>query len=142
MSQTVCPVSLVKLCVGVQEIAQLEESVERARKANRPMSISTRLMPKRREELLNGGSLYWVISGKILVRQAILKMELGTTELGSRVIIDLHPELVLTEPHPRRPFQGWRYLNAGDTPGDLKQNITTQRLPPHVESDIKAALAW
>lgn len=150
-------INLVKLCVGVQEIAQLEQSAVRARKAGQSMWLSTRNMPKQREALLENGSLYWVISGKIQVRQRILAMDMGETEMGKRAVIKLEPHLILTQAYPKRPFQGWRYLKAVDTPPDLsatvnneaadseivsKQNIISQKLPSSIEKEIKAALAW
>lgn len=142
MTETNASINLIKLCVGVQEIAQLEATTKRARDAGQFKWISTRNMPKRKDELVAGGSLYWVISGLIQVRQNILEMEMGPTEMGTRAIIKLEPKLILTEHHPKRPFQGWRYLTPADAPADLSANSRAMHLPPSLESDIKAALAW
>ena len=77
-------------------------------------------MPRRGEELLHGGSIYWVIKGLIQVRQNILDLREVRSEDGiRRCDIILDQQLVLTRPHPRRAFQGWRYLPGEDAPRDL-----------------------
>ena len=77
-------------------------------------------MPRRRDELLHGGSLFWVIKGFILVRQNILDLRKVRCDDGiKRCDIVLDPDLVVTRPHPRRAFQGWRYLSAEDAPVDM-----------------------
>jgi hypothetical protein len=78
-------------------------------------------MPRRREEVLHGGSLYWVIKGFVLVRQRVLDLRADVKDDGTSCCgIVLEPELVATRPHPRRAFQGWRYLDAADAPQDAK----------------------
>ena len=58
---------LIKLCVGVSEVGELADWARQ----RRPI-VHTRQTPKRAAEILDGGSLYWVIKGQVLVRQAIL----------------------------------------------------------------------
>jgi len=83
---------------------------------------TTRMMPKRVDALLDGGSLYWVTKGVILSRQRILELRPITDNEGvKRCEIVLEPTLVLTRPQPRRPFQGWRYLRDADAPVDLSR---------------------
>ncbi|MCY4152680.1 MAG: DUF1489 domain-containing protein [Aestuariivita sp.] len=114
--------NLVKLCVGVYHIDQL-----RASQAAQISGYSepfprhvTRMRPRRSVELLNGGSLYWVIKGLILCRQEIVALEtVFDSIMGRRCAIILDPNLIRTKPIRRRPFQGWRYLYADDTPPDL-----------------------
>lgn len=78
------------------------------------------MFPKRAPEILGGGSLYWVINGRFAVRQAITGLERVTDSEGiGRCRIDFDPELVAVDPIARRPFQGWRYLEADDAPKDL-----------------------
>jgi hypothetical protein len=80
----------------------------------------TRMWPKREAEVLDGGSLYWVIKGLVLCRQRIL--DLKEVNLGDgipRCALILDAEIIRTEPAPRRPFQGWRYLEPKDAPRDL-----------------------
>ena len=66
---------LIKLCVGVESIQSLAQWQKRRltelKKKGRPLQLVhvTRQTPKRADELLDGGSLYWVIRGSIAVRQ-------------------------------------------------------------------------
>jgi hypothetical protein len=95
------------------------------------------MMPKRREELLAGGSLYWVIRGFIQVRQRILDIRPSMDDEGlpmCRLILD--PAIVPTEWQPRRPFQGWRYLDGADIPPDLGEGGGTNELPPHMKAEL------
>jgi len=81
---------------------------------------TTRLFPKRRAELLAGGSLYWVIKGVVLLRQRIVDLRATTGPDGvERCEIVLDRTLHRTQAQPRRAFQGWRYLTAEDAPADL-----------------------
>lgn len=117
-------VHLVKLCVGAESVEDLARwQAERVAEdpATQPRHV-TRMWPKRAEDLLAGGSLYWVIRGAILVRQRILALDTVTGEDGiERCAIRLDPGLVRTVAAPRRPFQGWRYLAPADAPRDLPQ---------------------
>lgn len=80
----------------------------------------TRSFPTRAEELLRGGSIYWVIQGEILCRQRILRLDTVSGDDGiRRCAIVLDPLLIRTTPTLKRPFQGWRYLAATDAPRDL-----------------------
>ncbi|MFY0611591.1 MAG: DUF1489 domain-containing protein [Hyphomicrobiaceae bacterium] len=117
---------IVKLCVGVDSIEDLEHwQAERlatsARENGQPeLFHRTRMVPKRQDAVLDGGSLYWVIRGVIQVRQQILALEEGQKDDGTRCCrIMLHSELVAVRPTPRRAFQGWRYLEADDAPPDI-----------------------
>jgi len=117
---------LVKLCVGADSVEdqlqwQSRRSAERlaAGLDPRPRHV-TRMWPRRADELLRGGSLYWVIRGVIRVRQRIAALEAVTGEDGiRRCAIVFEPALIPTAPRPRRPFQGWRYLAAPDAPADI-----------------------
>ncbi|TDR88033.1 DUF1489 family protein [Enterovirga rhinocerotis] len=119
------PLHMIKLCVGVDTIGELEDwIVEKRRRAGRGADPRhthvTRMMPKRAEALLEGGSLYWVIKGQLSCRQRLLGLESFTDGQGiGRCRLLLEPELVLVSPRPCRPFQGWRYLEDEDAPADL-----------------------
>lgn len=110
---------LLKLCVGAAGPEDLA-----GWQAGRPDRFGgvchiTRMRPKRVAELLDGGSLYWVMKGSIACRQRIIGLEDVTGEDGiARCAIVMDREIVLTRPAPRRAFQGWRYLAAGDAPPD------------------------
>lgn len=134
-------INLVKLCVGADSVEDLIAWRD-ARKAQDPGHVSrhvTRMWPKREAELLNGGSLYWVFKGVILARQRVLRLEEVIGHDGIRRCgIVLDEKLIRTQPAPRRPFQGWRYLTPGDAPADLPQTRRNETpLPP----ELSAALA-
>lgn len=117
---------LIKLCVGADSLQDLREWVaERSLTAIaaglQPHSThTTRMVPKRVEELLDGGSLYWVIKGQVTARQPLLDIVTFTGGDGiGRCNLVLGPEIIETVPQPKRPFQGWRYLTQEDAPRDL-----------------------
>ncbi|MBO0764324.1 MAG: DUF1489 domain-containing protein [Hyphomicrobiaceae bacterium] len=118
---------LVKLCVGCDSIEDLAswqaERLKQRRKAGekRPhLFHRTFQTPKRRDELLAGGSLYWVIKGLIQVRQPLLDIREGSKEDGTPCcVLIFKNELVAVRPVPRRAFQGWRYLSDDEAPEDL-----------------------
>ena len=113
---------LIKLCVGIESVAHLQERQDARRKRERTSELRhrTRQMPRRRDELLDGGSLYWVIKGVVQVRQRLVDLRAVRDDEGVRrcdLVFD--PALVPTRPQPRRAFQGWRYLEPADAPNDL-----------------------
>lgn len=117
---------ILKLCVGATSIEDLaawqaERLRERAARGAKPRLFHATLQtPRRQAELLDGGSLYWVIKGTIQVRQRLVGFEEGSKEDGSPCcLMLLDPELVPVRPVPRRAFQGWRYLPGDDAPADL-----------------------
>ena len=117
---------LIKLCVGCESIADLtgwiaeSSAARRARGMKDEQTHVTRMMPKRVEEILDGGSLYWVIKGQISARQAILGIRAVTGADGiGRCAIVLDQNVIPVEPRPCRPFQGWRYLEASSAGRDL-----------------------
>jgi len=119
--------NLIKLCVGATSIEDLAEwqlgRLAEARKAGRKPELwhRTRMFPKRRAEVLDGGSLFWVIKGAIQVRQSVLDLRPFEGEDGiTRCDIVLASQLVAVRPAIRRPFQGWRYLPVADSPVDLR----------------------
>jgi hypothetical protein len=118
--------NLVKLCVGVTTIEELAAWQGDHRRRSGPAGVdcayhSTFQTPKRQTELLEGGSIYWVIRGIILVRQKLIGFEDGTKDDGSACCtIMFDRTLVPVRPTPRRAFQGWRYLDAADAPPDIK----------------------
>ena len=110
---------LVKLCVGCDRVEELAAWQARRVKTDPPLRHKTRSMPRRAAEIVGQGSLYWVIGGAILVRQRIDRIIEDSRDDGSPCIgLVLDPVLVPTTPRPMRPFQGWRYLEAGDAPPD------------------------
>jgi hypothetical protein len=122
------PLHLIKLCVGVDSIGDLRDwqkaRLAAMRKAGERPELSHRTFqaPKRRQEIMDGGSLYWVIKGIVQVRQRLVDLREGTKEDGTPcALLILDRTLVPVRPVPRRAFQGWRYLEAGAAPEDLKR---------------------
>jgi hypothetical protein len=119
-------IHLLKLCVGCDAVEDLLDwqaaRADERRAAGgdpRPFHL-TRMWPKREAEILDGGSLYWVIRGSVLCRQRIVALERDVGADGIvRCRLRLDAEVVRTSPAPRRAFQGWRYLRPGDAPADL-----------------------
>jgi len=110
---------LMKLCVGCPDPAELERW-QKDRFGEGPAQHVTRMWPTRAEELLDGGSIYWVFKGVMLARQRLLGFEERVGADGiRRCALMLDPRIVRTAALPRRPFQGWRYLRVSDAPADL-----------------------
>jgi hypothetical protein len=117
---------MLKLCVGCDSIADLEgwiaESMALWRRLGKPeeQMHTTRMVPKRVAEILDGGSLYWVIKGQVACRQRITDIRPFTDGDGiSRCHLVLEPAVVPVLPRPCRPFQGWRYLADATAPADV-----------------------
>ena len=117
---------LIKLCVGCDTIGDLKDWIEENRVHHRRLdrayeqTHTTRMVPKRMDALLDGGSLYWVIKGQVACRQRLLCVRPFTDGDGvGRCHLVLEAVVVPVQPRPCRPFQGWRYLEAKDAPRDL-----------------------
>jgi hypothetical protein len=120
------PVHLIKLAVGAQTIGDLEGFVaervaSRRLRGETPISWHiTRIVPRRTADLLDGGSLYWVIKGRIAARQRLIGVEPFVDSDGvGRCRLELDSQVVAVAPRTCRAFQGWRYLADGDKPADL-----------------------
>ncbi|MEM1288105.1 MAG: DUF1489 domain-containing protein [Pseudomonadota bacterium] len=121
-------VHLIKLSVGCESVASKRAWIKQylAFKATRGLPVEydhvTRMTPKRLDELLAGGSIYWVIQGVIQARQKLIDIRPFDDADGvKRCQLVMDPTVVPTRPQPRRPFQGWRYLKAEDAPADLAE---------------------
>ena len=138
---------MIKLCVGVENVEDLSEwqvkrAKERAKKGKPAHPFhDTRMTPKRAEEMLAGGSIYWVIKNHIIVRQKLIGFEAVKDKEGKAMCrVHLDPELVRTKSRKKRPFQGWRYLEPGDAPPDIDGKGPA--LSADLEQALKEALAW
>lgn len=142
-------IHIVKLCVGADSVEDLAEwqvgQVKRAKTEKRKYIApvcGTRMWPKRADDVLAGGSLYWVIKGVISVRQRIVAIDHVTDNHGPRCGLYLDAELVRTAPQPRRAFQGWRYLEPKDAPADLGSAQGGAELPEHLRRQLVELGAW
>ncbi len=129
--------NLVKLCVGVSELAQMEQWLEDAKQGRETLDHVTRMFPRRKDEILPNGSLYWVIRGMILCRQPIADLEPVTGHDGiERCRIVFKPKIIPVRPVPRRAFQGWRYLEAADAPPDLGVRGTASAISEKMRREL------
>lgn len=138
------PLHLIKLCVGAESVEDLDRWIRDrlldAAVSGRPQeqTHTTRMIPKRAGEIVGEGSLYWVIKGFVQVRQRVLEIRPFKDVDGiERCDIVLEPELHRTRLQPRRPFQGWRYLDAADAPADLAKVAGDEAIHP----EMRRALA-
>jgi hypothetical protein len=113
------PLHLLKLAVGIDDIEHLRR-IRAARIAERGGNwVYTRNHPRRAQEVLAGGSIYWIIRGQIRVRQRVTGFRRERDDNGRRYcLIEVDESLVPTLSRPWRPFQGWRYLSPEDAPKD------------------------
>jgi hypothetical protein len=132
--------NLIKLCVGAEAVEDLLgwQGNPRARGPDGLPRHVTRMWPKRAEEVLAGGSLYWVFKGLVLCRQRVLRFdEVDRGDGIARCGIVLEPEVTRVAATPKRPFQGWRYLRREDAPRDLpKGGESEEALPPALQSAL------
>lgn len=114
--------NIIKLAVGIEDLEHLDKRQREWRdKKTGHYRHWTRMAPKRVQEVLDGGSLYWVIKGIILVRQPILGFGEDEENGKSLCVIKLAPVQITVQPRAHRAFQGWRYLKADDAPPDVKK---------------------
>ena len=117
-------INLVKICVGAKAVKDLWfwQKEKMSNSQDSKIVHVTRMRPQRETELLNGGSIYWVFKGSILARQQILYLTKILGQDGiTRCGLVLNPEIYLTYPVKKRPFQGWRYLKEEDAPKDYEK---------------------
>ena len=136
---------IIKLCVGAETVDDLAvwQAHQVTKLKRRAPVCGTRMWPKRADEVLAGGSLYWVIKGVVMVRQRIVEIAEVTDDHGLRCGFWLDPALVRTSPQPRRAFQGWRYLDPGEAPADIDgRRRRAGGLPAELEAKLVAIGAW
>jgi len=143
------PIHLQKLSVGSESITTLQDwqKIVVSRRVTKGLSPYhehvTRMFPKQADDLLDGGSIYWVIKGLIQCRNEITGLEPTKTKDGRKACsILMKPELVPVVPTPKRPFQGWRYLKAADAPADLTELGGLDGLSPELRAKLANLGAW
>src|SRR5215469_9711730 len=127
------PLHLIKLAVGCDSIKELKEWIAERMKTAKKKGLPqrhvhiTRMTPKRGEEILAGGSLYWVIRGEVAAREKILAIEPFRDKDGiGRCRLIMQPKVIAVSPRPMRPFQGWRYFTEDSAPSDLTRSAAGQ----------------
>jgi hypothetical protein len=129
---------IIKLAVGVDDIDHLAKRQKLNKRGN--IEHRTRMMPKRIDELLAGGSMYWVIRGFIQVRRPLVAVREGKDSSGRKLcVLEMEPKLILVQPRAQRPFQGWRYLKADSAPMDMRGNMKSY-VDPKMPKDMRLEL--
>ncbi len=134
---------IIKLCVGAESIEDLaqwqakriKEQKKRGVKKPQLMHV-TRMTPKRKDEVLDGGSLYWVIKGQIAVRQKLLDLKPTTKNGVPHCGLVYDPKLIPLRRRAHRAFQGWRYLDPKDAPPDAKGGKGGADLPEELQAEL------
>jgi hypothetical protein len=131
---------LIKLAVGIDDVAHLRKMQKERRRERGRYVFYTRHMPRRREEILDGGSIYWVIKGYVRVRERILGFIPVVEDDGERyTLVRYDPKFVETVWQPKRPFQGWRYLAPKDAPTDRPAHAASEdRLPEALAEELRS----
>lgn len=131
--------NLIKLAVGAEDIADLRQWQRRRKKERGFSAFYTRNTPRRAEELLDGGSIYWVIKGYVRVRQLLKGFTSTVDDEGQPLcVVRYDMRLVPTVAVPKRPFQGWRYLEGKDAPPDWKGSKGSAELPPKLAEELRS----
>jgi hypothetical protein len=136
---------LIKLAVGCESVKDLTARVAERAKLARAQGLPrqhihvTRMVPKRDAELLDGGSLYWVIRGEVAARETLIGIEPFRDRDGiGRCRLIMQPKVVAVSPRPMRPFQGWRYLDPADAPPDLgKAAASIAAMPEPMRRELR-----
>lgn len=132
-------VHLKKLSVGSVSLDDMRQWQAQRLKAGMQIMHPTRNWPRRKEELLDGGSLYWIVKGQMVARQEIDDLiEVTTLDGVAKCGILLKPDLVPVWPRKERVFQGWRYLEVENAPADIPKDETDgAALPPELASELR-----
>jgi hypothetical protein len=130
---------LIKLAVGVESMPHLRRlHQDRIEAFGGPSFTETRMIPRRGDELLDGGSLYWVIKGTTAARQPILDLEHHDDAEGRAFCRIRLGEVIPVQGQPRRAFQGWRYLKPEDAPADSDSQGDSEQIPPDMAAELRA----
>ena len=126
---------LTKVAVGCPDIETLAR-LQQERWGDDACSL-TRFMPKRAEELI-GGSMFWIIKHRIVARQTITSLAMVETPWGTKCRIGLQAGPVPVVQVPRRAHQGWRYMEAADTPADACAAGDAEALPVGMVRELQS----
>jgi hypothetical protein len=140
------PLHLIKLSVGCESVKDLRgwvaERIQAAKKKGQPAHHIhvTRMTPKRVEEILDGGSIYWVIRGEIAAREKLIGIEPFRDKDGiGRCRLIMQPKIISVSPRPMRPFQGWRYFQADSAPPDMTKSAASSvaQMPEPMRRELR-----
>lgn len=138
---------LIKVAVGCESVADLRDwqkqrlaELRAGGQARPKLQHVTRFTPKQADEILDGGSLYWIIRHQVLCRQGIRAIEPVVDDAGEAACaLVLDPKVVEVLPQSRRPHQGWRYFNPADAPPDLAERARAEGdpMPPKLVAELR-----
>lgn len=139
-------IHIIKLAVGIDDLQMFCDLQSREMfdyHGTPAVPCWTRFKPKRADEILQkGGSIYRVIKNRIQCRHKILGFEMVETSAGTKCMIVQDAQMIETIAMPRRAFQGWRYLKAGDAPDDrgvYTGKDAQESIPEDMEDELKDA---
>ena len=130
---------LIKMSVGSLTFQSLNDWQKRnafKHKTGKEVFVhGTTMRPTRFEELVDGGSIYWVVKGFIIGRNPLVAVEFDDAKQGrARCSLVCGLPMMGVSPRRHRAFQGWRYLKPADAPPDMARGKIRK-------SDIPAELA-
>jgi hypothetical protein len=133
---------MTKLCVGISDVADLRRHQQARLARGEALRHLTRSFPRRAQEILDGGSLYWVIAGATVVRQRVIDIQETTYDDGTKcAALCFDAELVPVAARATKPFQGWRYLDPAAAPPDLGATADAEgsdALPPQLRRELES----
>jgi hypothetical protein len=134
---------IIKLCVGCDSVEDLARwqagriADQKKRKVKKPELIHvTRMTPRRKDQVLDGGSLYWVIKGQIAARQKLLDLRPVTKNGTPHCGLVYDARLVPVQRRAHRAFQGWRYFDPKDAPPDARGAKGLEKLPEKLQAEL------
>lgn len=136
------PLHLIKLSVGPSSLDDLVQwqtgRLKELKKKKKPLLLQhiTRMTPKRGDELLDGGSIYWVIKSQIVARQKLVALKPVTRNGVPHCALVYDPEMIPVVRRAHRPFQGWRYLREADAPRDVREIKGGKGLPEALKREL------
>jgi hypothetical protein len=136
-------IHLIKLSVGPDSLSDLERwqkqrLKERKSRGQTPELVHiTRHMPRRAEEVLDNGSIYWVIKGFLCARQQLLELRPMQYNGMKHCGLVYDREMIRVKPRPYRPFQGWRYFDPKEAPPDIIKGKGDE-LPEEIQRELGA----
>ena len=138
------PLHLLKLSVGSESLKHLGawqkkrlQDLEAAGKKPELIHV-TRHTPKRADEVLDGGSIYWVIKGWIVARQRLLELRPIRSDGVPHCGLVYDKKVIPVQWRQHRAFQGWRYLSAKDAPPDRDSRSNDDDLPESLRQELAA----
>ena len=135
-------VHLIKLSVGPESLTQLaewqQERLKEKKRAKQPQELIhiTRHKPKRADEVLDGGSIYWVIKGWIVARQKLIELRPMERDGVMHCGLVYDPQMITVRARQRKAFQGWRYFDAKDVPADIGPWHGGDNLPDTLQREL------